>query len=43
MFNFTAIVVVLFAIYVILGYKKPGVALITVPFVAFAVGFAAAT
>ncbi|MBN2133784.1 MAG: type II secretion system F family protein [Sedimentisphaerales bacterium] len=43
MFNFTAIVVVLFFIYVILGYKKPGVALITVPFVAFAVGFAAAT
>jgi len=43
MFNFTTIVVVLFVVYVILGYKKPGVALITVPFVAFAVGFAAAT
>jgi len=41
MFNFTAIVVVIFFIYVVLGYKRPGVALVTVPFVAFALGYAA--
>jgi len=41
MFNFTAIVVVIFFVYFLLGYKKPGVALVTVPFVAFALGYAA--
>jgi len=41
MFNFTAIVVILFFVYVLLGYKKPGVALVTVPFVAFALAYAA--
>lgn len=41
MFDITAIAVALVIVYAVLGYMKPGVALVTVPFVALAVGYAA--
>lgn len=37
----TAVAIVLVVVYAVLGYLKPGIALVTVPFVAFAIGYAA--
>jgi type II secretory pathway component PulF len=41
MSGITAIAIILVVVYAVLGYKKPGVALVTVPFVAFLMGYAA--
>jgi len=41
MLNFTAVATFILFLYAVLGYKKPGVALVTVPFAAFALGYAA--
>ncbi len=41
MLDITVIAVVLIFVYAVLGYLKPGVALVTVPFVAVALGYAA--
>ena len=41
MLDITGIALVVVVAYAVLGYIKPGVALVTVPFVAFALGYAA--